>query len=591
MLGQFWKVCFSFLAAVFWLLIALPALAEEGRVALVVGNSDYASLPELRNPANDAKAVADKLTGLGFDVILGVNLDLDGFQSAMLEFARKMEQADTSLLFYAGHGIQIDDANHMVPVDANLSRESDVTDQTITVDRIIGLMNQFTDTSLVFLDACRDNPLTRDLAPGESDDRFGRGLARVRALGGSYIAFATAPGNVAYDGSGQNSPFTAALVRHIDTPNIDIRLMMADVRQDVFEETEQRQLPWENNSLIGRFFFRQDSALERLDATARTEAEAWSVIAESRRREDFAGFLRDFPDGVFASLAELKIDALGKLDERDSDERAAFVLARASNSESAWGGFLDTYPRGIFADIARKELGELQDEIQRSKLSLEEIHWRSIKISRAPEDFRTFLEIYPSGEFADLAAQRLDAALRANEITTSLTGETVADSTAEELEREVKRRVSQVPVQFVQYGLNALGHQVGDISGVLDRETKMAIRNYQATIEATQTGRLTPQQTVDLILAAASLGDSHALTAAGIMTASGNGLRQDEEVARLWLDRAADKGNGFAMANLGILYRDGRGGARDLDQARSLLTVAVSLGVDGAEPLLRSISE
>jgi len=159
------------------------------------------------------------------------------------------------------------------------------------------------------------------------------------------------------------------------------------------------------------------------------------------------------------------------------------------------------------------------------------------------------------------------------------------------MEREIKRRVANVPVQFLQYGLIALGHQVSDISGVLDPATKRAIRNYQATIGDAQTGRLTSQQIVDLLLSAAALGDSHAMTAAGVMTASGHGLRTDEETARLWFDRASDLGNGLAMANLGVMYRDGRGGPRDVDRARSLLSVAATLGVDQARQLLRTINE
>lgn len=588
MLARLRYLCVALIAAA---LAAAGALANEGRVAFVVGNSDYSQLPDLKNPANDARDIAEKLERLGFDVFLGIDLDRDGFQSELLRFARAMEAADTSLFFYAGHGVQIFDTNYLIPVDATISRESEVADQAITMDRIVGLMNQFTETSLIFLDACRNNPLTKDIPLGERRNGVGKGLARVRAEAGSYIAFATAPGNVAYDGIDRNSPFTTALLRHIETPNIDIRLMMSDVREDVFEMTARSQVPWENNSLIGRFYFREDGQLERLDQANRTEAEAWQLIANSSRREDYTAFLRDFPDGNFASLAKLKIRSLEEMDQRASEERSAFVLARASNTEKAWNDFLERYPSGIFAEIAREELSELQDEIARNRLSLEEIHWRSIRASRAPEDFRTFLLIYPDGEFSDLANQRLAAALRGEEITQSFTGDDIEDADAVELEREIKRRVSQIPVQFVQYGLNALGHQVGDISGVLDRETKMAIRNYQATIGAPETGRLTPQQTVDLLLAAAALGDSNAMTAAGIMTASGNGLRKDDEVARLWLDRASDRGNGLAMANLGILYRDGRGGPRDLDQARSLLTVAVSLGVDGAEPLLRSLSE
>jgi len=228
------------------LLTATVALAQQSgeRVALVVGNSDYTgALSGLKNPTNDATDLAGALEALGFKVILATNMNRTEFQSTLLEFALAIETAETSLFFYAGHGVQINDENHLIPIGAQISRNTNFADETITINRIVGLMNQFTTTSIVLLDACRDNPLTSDIPIGEQQDGFGRGLARVRAAGGSYVAFATAPGNVAYDGRGRNSPFTKALLKRLATPNIDIRLMMADVRQDVFEATEKRQLP------------------------------------------------------------------------------------------------------------------------------------------------------------------------------------------------------------------------------------------------------------------------------------------------------------------------------------------------------------
>ncbi|MEP2029782.1 MAG: caspase family protein [Paracoccaceae bacterium] len=577
--------------------LTFAAFAQSGgtgsgkRVAFVVGNSAYqGALGQLKNPANDAQDMAAKLQDLGFEVILATDLSLRAFRASLLDFANTMEGANTSLFFYAGHGVQVNDENHLIPVDARIARGLDFAGETITVNRIVGLMNQFTDTSIVLLDACRDNPLTSDIPIGEQQNGFGRGLARVRADGGSYIAFATAPGNVAYDGEGRNSPFTAALLQHISTPNIDIRLMMADVRRDVFETTEQRQLPWENNSLIGRFFFDENSTLQRLDSASRNEVEAWQAISKSNQREDYAAFLRDFPDGNFASVAKLKVNALEKAEERASETQSSFVLARAANTVDKWTEFLTDHPDGLLSQIARTELQDLRDQIARDQMSLEEMHWRSISLSRAPTDFRTFLSIYSDGPFSDLASDRLEAALRAEEIVAKFTGgEAPEDVSDVRLEHEIKRKITQIPVQFIQYGLNALGHQVTDISGVLDPATRRAMRNYQATIDATQTGRLTPTQTVDLLLSAAALGDSYALTATGIMLTSGQGLRKNDEMAREWLDRAADLGNGLAMANLGILYRDGLGGERNLAKARSLLTVAVTLGVEGAEPVLRSL--
>lgn len=581
--------CALLFAVLIWPL-SVPAETSGRRVALVIGNSAYESLPKLTNPSNDASDIANKLAGLGFEVILGVDVGRDAFQSALLRFAKSIEGADTSLLFYAGHGVQIDDVNYLIPVDARISQGANIAEQAVAVDRIVSLMNEYTKTSLIFLDACRNNPLTNNIPSGSSAGGVGVGLARVRAAGGSYIAFATAPGSVAFDGKGRNSPFSTAILKHIDTPNIDVRLMMADVRQDVFETTGQRQLPWEDNSLIGRFYFRQGEDLQRLDQSQRDETQAWKAISTSTSREDFAAFLRDFPDGAFAGVAKLKITALEQLDARDNAERTDFVLARATNSEEKWKSFIDQYPGGIFADLAREQLEKLRADISQNAISLEEILWRSIRASRSAGDFRSFLLHYPDGKFADLAKDRLAATERADEITKSLLGEATTDDTKSvALEREVKAKVDQVPTQFIQYGLIALGHQIDDVSGVIDPPTRAAIRNYQATIGVPQTGLLSPQEIVDLILAAASLGDSYAMTAAGIMTASGSGLHEDPETARLWFDRAADKGNGLAMANLGILYRDGKGGPRDLPKARSLLTVAVTLGVEGAEPLLRSL--
>ncbi len=568
------------------LMVSMGMAATERRVALVIGNSDYWNFPDLPNPVNDARDIADRLSDLGFEVILGTDLTRQELLNSLLKFAGALVDADTSLFFYAGHGMQIEDVNHLVPVDLALSPDLRIDEQTVTVDRVVQLMNEFTETTIVFLDACRDNPLTEDIPIGSRDEGIGRGLARLRAAGGSYIAFATAPGSVAYDGEGRNSPFTRALLEHIATPNVDIRLMMSDVRRDVFEATYQKQMPWDSNSLIGRFYFLQDEQLSRLDAEQRTEAEAWAALTGSTRREDFAEFLRSFPDGTFASLAQLKIDTLDNLDREASEERAAFVLARSQADVEVWKNFIETYPKGVFAEIAREEQARLEDQIFRSRLTIEELHWQSIQASHSPSDFDTFLRLYPDSSFRDLALQRRQLAERAAEVTGELGAKTDA-----ELEREIKRRVNQLPVQFLQYGLIALGHQVSDVSGVMDSETRQAIRNYQATIDAPQTGRLTPQQAVDLIMSAASLGDSNALTAAGIMTASGQGLEKDEATARLWLDRASELGNGFAMANLGVMYRDGLGGQRDLDKARSLLTVAVTLGVDEAVPILRSLNQ
>ena len=162
-------------------------------------------------------------------------------------------------------------------------------------------------------------------------------------------------------------------------------------------------------------------------------------------------------------------------------------------------------------------------------------------------------------------------------------------SSRESLRRATIDKIGELPVMFVQYGLIALGFPIPDPAGIVDSQTRRAVRGYQASIGATQTGELTPRQTLDVVLAAAAVGDQHAETAVGVMMASGFGLDRNEQLARLWLSRAADSGNKYAQANLAVLYRDGRGGNKDLKKARSLLKSAVAQGLDDAKPLLRDL--
>jgi TPR repeat protein len=205
------------------------------------------------------------------------------------------------------------------------------------------------------------------------------------------------------------------------------------------------------------------------------------------------------------------------------------------------------------------------------------------------DDFQLYLDSFPNGTHRDLAQARIDALKQAAAIQGYVMEDGQTLSSRESLRRAALEKVNELPVMFVQYGLIALGFPIADPSGIVDTQTRRAIRAYQSSIGATQTGDLTPRQTVDLVLAAAAVGDQHAETAIGVMTASGIGFDQNDQVARMWLSRAADRGNKYAQANLAVLYRDGRGGDKDVDKARSLLKSAVAQGLQDAEPLLRDL--
>lgn len=223
------------------------------RTALVIGQSNYRYTSALDNPANDAKDVAATLIRLGFSVIEGINLTRREFDDKIREFSRNLMNADVSLFFYAGHGIQVAGKNYLIPVDAKLEQPGDLALDAIDVGVIMAQMEAEKRVNIIILDACRDNPLARSLARsfGTRSSTVGQGLTAIPGAIGTLIAFATQPDNVALDGSGRNSPFTAALLKHLPTPRLDIGTVMRRVRADVIVSTKERQVPWDHSSLIG----------------------------------------------------------------------------------------------------------------------------------------------------------------------------------------------------------------------------------------------------------------------------------------------------------------------------------------------------
>lgn len=235
-------------------LIVAPAQAQE-RVALVIGNGNYANAGTLANPVNDAQAVAAALRDVGFDVALGRDLDRSAMERLLRDFLRKAGSAKVALLFYAGHGMQVDGRNYLLPVDAKIETASDLGFETVELDKILGNLEDPGRATIVILDACRDNPMSRSFAARSRSSSVGTGLAAYSTLGtGTLIAFATAPGKVALDGTGKNSPFTESFVRHLRTPNVEVRTMLTRVRADVMAATGNKQLPWDNSSLMGEVF-------------------------------------------------------------------------------------------------------------------------------------------------------------------------------------------------------------------------------------------------------------------------------------------------------------------------------------------------
>jgi len=236
-------------------LLCASASYSGERVALVIGNSDYRheGIPDLPNAAQDALDITQKLKSLGFRVSSGIDLTRSEILSLTQDVQNALNVGDVALFYYAGHAVQLGSENFLIPVDANGSDEETLRQRSVKLQTILAEMESKADRNIVILDACRNNPFDIP-ASGRSIGGASRGLAKVDAGVGSFIAFSTQPGNVALDGTGRNSPFTAALLRHLPSRDDDLHEIMRKVRRDVVEQTNGAQVPWENSSLIERVY-------------------------------------------------------------------------------------------------------------------------------------------------------------------------------------------------------------------------------------------------------------------------------------------------------------------------------------------------
>jgi TonB family protein len=281
------------------MIAARPAFAET-RVALVIGNGTYRTLPQLSNPTHDASALRASLIGLGFDVEIGLDLTRDQMDAAIIRFARKARQADVALVFFGGHGIQHRGVNYLAPVDAEVKDEADLR-RFPTAQQIVEDLQAAKNVRILILDACRDNKVVEHMAsllPASRAAGFSRGLSRMEKAEGTLIAFSTQPNMLALDGSGDNSPFMAALLKHLPEPGLDVRLVFARARADVYVATEHEQLPELSDSLVGEFAFKQVTPGGPLSPTMDPDASARADFALAKQIgtiEMWDAFSRKYP--------------------------------------------------------------------------------------------------------------------------------------------------------------------------------------------------------------------------------------------------------------------------------------------------------
>lgn len=326
-----------FLLILFALFGSVSAHAEK-RVALVIGNSAYKNVPRLTNPANDANLIGSMFRRAGFDLV-DVKQDLSAAETrkTLREFGTRSRDADVAVIYYAGHGMEVDGNNYLIPIDALLENDTDVYDEAFPLDRVLVSIEPAKQLRLVILDACRDNPFAKTMKRTVASRAIGRGLAKVEPTSpNTMIAFAAKAGSTASDGDSRNSPFAVALFDHLPKPGLDLRKAFGFVRDDVLKSTGYKQEPYVYGSLGG-----DDVSLVPVKPVAAAPAQGpqvnpqdsvrrdYELALQAGDREAWQAFLQAYPDGFYANLARVQLKKAAAEEER----AAATEKARLAEQE------------------------------------------------------------------------------------------------------------------------------------------------------------------------------------------------------------------------------------------------------------------
>ena len=475
-----------------------------------MGNGAYKHVPALSNPPNDAEDVAATLKSLGFKVTLKLDLDLAAMQRAIDEFALELVDADVSLFYYAGHGLQLAGRNYLVPVGAELRKLDDLATRMVALDPVLAELGKGRGLHLVFLDACRNNPFA-----GAGVALPAPGLARVGKLPGFFITFATQPDNVAFDGRGRNSPFATAFLAHLATPGADISSMMIAVRNDVFAATGGQQIPADESLLTKQFYFAGATAAEET-----LETQLWRLSGKDRDPNLLQAYLDRYPDGPHAADVRSLLSGAGNAaattaQSQGDVETVLWSVARSERRASLAELYLARYPNGPHVDDAKALIASLRAAEQESS----------------------------SPEFA---CERL--ATHPHDATASVNG----------VEMESLKKNAEAAIQFCSQA--AAAHpQVAHYEALLARATFAAGRYDEG---------------ITLYRRAADANDARAMVSLGLLLETGDHTPKDLKAAYALYEKAAERGSADGALDLAVTLIKGKGIDVDIPRALALLEKA-----------------
>ncbi|MBX9456255.1 MAG: SEL1-like repeat protein [Rhizobium sp.] len=512
--------------------LSVSASAAEAakRVALLIGNQDYKATTPLRNPSNDVELMRKTLIDAGFeDVDVALDVDLVGMKKALRAFEDKAFGAEVAVLYYSGHGIEMDGTNYLIPTDAVLKSDRDVEDEALALDRAERSLNGATRLKLIILDACRNNPFLEQMQSSSGTRTVMKGLAKVEPEGAdTLVAYASRAGTVALDGAGVNSPFAEALSKYITQPGVDIRIALGQVRDEVVKVTQRKQEPFVYGSLGGAQIF---LSIKELNVTINNNDDAGDK--PEPKKEEVA------PNGISSAAADWQ----NIKDLADKDLLEAFIAKHGSDP--------------VYKMLAEKKLKLLAEAEAKADVSADQIAWEALKGSTDVAAIKRFMERYPDSRYKKEAEQAIASLAPAQNQTvvssdmkdtpaardcyllaaepqsiTGFPGVYLTKIDAKRAQTACAQAVNENPQDAMLINLLGRAHEA-------DRNYTEARRNYTMASE---------------------MGNLYALTNLGWFSVYGIDGKVDVEGGRKAFEKGAISGNHAAQASLAFLYRDGYGG-------------------------------
>jgi formylglycine-generating enzyme required for sulfatase activity len=399
---------------------------KSNRIALVIGNANYRSAP-LKNSVNDANDMASVLKQKGFAVTLLTDASKQQMNEAIRNFGKGIRDEGVGLFFYAGHGMQVNGTNYLIPVGADIGMEVEIEYESVDANRVLSMMEAAgNDLNMVFLDACRNNPFARSFRSSN------KGLATMDAPSGSLLAFATAPGSVAADGDGRNGLFTSHLLKYMQEPGLELTQMMKKVRKQVINESEEKQTPWDVSSLTGDFYFTggndpgttinegekpEEQIVQKTPtAASEMESEMWVMVKDSRSITDLEIFLESYPNSLYRKQAVSKLWILSAHSVesikaylskypnspfKKTADKKVWDIFNAKNSIEQFELFINEFPNSRFIGFAKLKVSKAKqaEKERREKKRLEKERLEKEKKERLLAKFKESMVLIPAGEF------------------------------------------------------------------------------------------------------------------------------------------------------------------------------------------------